>query len=124
MNSPLKHIDNSELTDFKLIVKQWLNLDILISDREKEIRLLKKQRNKELEPKIIEFMRKHNVSDLNTENGKLKCVEKIILQSFNKKNIKENLSEFLEQDKLEEAMNKIVSNRENKVTHKLTKSKK
>ena len=35
-----------------------------------------KVRNKELEPEITNFMTTYNVTDLNTENGKLRCHER------------------------------------------------
>ena len=123
--SPHDNIDKKELHEFTMIVKQWLLLDNQISDREKEIRLLKKRRNKELEPQIINFMKNNNISNLNTENGNLKCVEKNTKQALNKTNIKNNLSEIIEDELLlEKAMDQILNNRESKITHKLTKSKK
>ena len=36
----------------------------------------KKVRNKELEPEITTFMTQYNVTDLNTDIGKLKCQER------------------------------------------------
>ena len=72
MNTPME-IPQTELTDFKEKVKHWLALDIQISEMETKIRELKKQRNKELEPQLTEFMVKFNISDLNTETGKIKC---------------------------------------------------
>tara|TARA_Y100000996_G_C22365515_1_gene578759 strand:- start:330 stop:737 length:408 start_codon:yes stop_codon:yes gene_type:complete len=119
------NINNIELTDFKLLVKQWLLLDNQISEREKDIRDLKKRRTKEIEPKIVEFMKNHNITDLNTDNGKLKCVEKITKQGFNKKNIRENLSCIIDDNSIiDEAMDKIINNRTSKTSHKLTKMKK
>ena len=48
----------------------------------------------------------NNVSDLNTENGKLRCQERKTKKGLNKHNIRDNLSQFLaEQDKLDEAVN-------------------
>ena len=42
---------------------------------EAQLRELKKVRSKELEPQITVFMTQNNISDLNTENGKLRCKE-------------------------------------------------
>ena len=70
-------------------------------------------------------MKENNISDLNTESGKLKCVEKTILQGFNKQNIKDNLSNIItDENILEQAMDKIINNRVNKVSYKLTKTNK
>ena len=46
----------------------------------------------------------HNVKDLNTETGKLRCQERKTKKGINKVNIKQNLSKYLtEQDKLDES---------------------
>ena len=63
----------------------------------KQVRDLKKVRDKELQPLITNFMVNNNVSDLNTENGKLRCQErkKKTKKGLNKHNIRDNLSQFL-----------------------------
>ena len=69
-------------------------------------------------------MRKYNIKDLNTDSGKLQHIEKSTKQGYNKTNIRENLSNIIT-DKIliEQAMDQIINNRTNKITHKLTKSK-
>ena len=117
-------IPESEIQFFKEKVQRWLNVDNQISELEKQIRELKKVRNKELEPEITKFMTNHNVSDLNTENGKLKCQERKTKKGLNKHNIRQNLSQFLTDSmKLDEAMNKIINEREITITYKLKKCK-
>ena len=65
------------------------------------------------------------VSDLNTENGKLRCQERKTKKGLNKQNIRENLSKYLtEQDKLDEAVDRIIKEREVVVSYKLKKLKK
>ena len=127
-NSPtsiLQNINKIEMEDFKMLVKEWLLLDNQISDREKDIRTFKKRKTKEIEPKIVEFMIKYNIKDLNTDNGKLQCIEKKTKQGFNKKNIRENLSSIITDELLiDKAMDQIVNNRSDKITHKLSKQKK
>ena len=68
----LQEIPKSDLDDFKIKVKTWLDLDTEISLLEKKARELKKIRNKQLEPDITKFMNTFNIKDLNTDNGKLK----------------------------------------------------
>ena len=117
-------IPESEVQFFKEKVQRWLHVDSQISELEKQIRELKKVRNKELEPEITNFMTTYNVSDLNTENGKLKCQEKKTKKGLNKHNIRQNLSEFLTDSmKLDEAMNKILNEREITISYKLKKCK-
>ena len=123
MNTPME-IPQIELTDFKEKVKHWLVLDIQISEMETKIRELKKQRNKELEPQLTEFMVKFNISDLNTETGKIKCSARNTKKGLNKDNIRMNLSKVITDNGLiDQAMQKILNEREVTTTYKLTKVK-
>lgn len=120
----LQEINNEELTSFKVQVKQWLEIDHQIMEKEKEIKELKKLKNKTLEPKITSFMRSYNISDLNTDNGKLKCNQRNTKKPLNKHNIRENLSQVMQNnDHIEQAMHLILNNREIVTTYKLTKPK-
>ncbi len=122
--NPFEKIPENEIQFFKERVKRWLHVDQQISELEKQIKDLKKVRNKELEPEITLFMTKHNVTDLNTDNGKLRCQERKTKKGLNKNNIRENLSKYLtEQEKLDQAMNDLWTNREIKVSYKLQKIK-
>ena len=119
-----QQIPESEVQFFKERVQRWLHIDEQITAKEKEIRELKKVRNKELEPEITKFMNEYNVKDLNTDNGKIRCQEKKTKKGLNKHNIRENLSKFLtEQDKLDDAMNTILKEREVVISYKLKKLK-
>ena len=121
MNTPME-IPQTDLTDFKEKVKHWLALDIQISEMETKIRELKKQRNKELEPQLTEFMVKFNISDLNTETGKIKCSARNTKKGLNKENIRTNLSKVITDNNLiDQAMQKILNEREVTTIYKLTK---
>jgi len=123
MNTPME-IPQTDLTDFKEKVKHWLALDIQISEMETKIRELKKLRNKELEPQLTEFMVKFNISDLNTETGKIKCSARNTKKGLNKENIRTNLSKVITDNNLiDQAMQKILNEREITTTYKLTKVK-
>ena len=122
--NPFEKIHPSEIQFFKEKVQRWLHVDNQITELEKQIRELKKVRNKELEPQITDFMTKHNVTDLNTENGKLRCQARKTKQGFNKNNIRQNLSAYLsDQEKLEQAVNDLCTNREVVVKYTLKKLK-
>ena len=69
-------------------------------------------------------MNKNNISDLNTENGKLRCKEKKTKQALNKENIRNNLSKYIGNDKIDLAINDMWNNREEKVTYQIQKMKK
>ena len=121
----LQEINNEELNGFKIKVKQWLEIDQQIAEKEKQIRDLKKLKNKTLEPQITTFMRSYNISDLNTENGKLRCNERNTKKPLNKNNIRENLTQVITNvDQLDQAMHLIFTNRETVTTYKLSKPKK
>lgn len=119
-----EQIPQNEIQYFKEKVQRWLNVDNKITELEAQIRDLKKVRNKELEPEITKFMTTHNVSDLNTENGKLKCQERKTKKGLNKDFLKDNLSKYLtEEDKLDECMNDLWKNRPVTISYKLQKVK-
>ena len=121
MNS-VQEIPKEEIQYFKEKVTRWLLVDKQIDELMKQIRDLKKVRDKELQPLITNFMVNNNVSDLNTENGKLRCQERKTKKGLNKHNIRDNLSQFLaEQDKLDEAVNKIMNEREIIIKHVIKK---
>ena len=120
----IQEINDNELKDFKVRVKQWLEIDEEIKKMETKIKEMKKLKNKTLEPQITSFMRTYNISDLNTDNGKLRCNERNTKKSLNKNNIRENLSQVIQDSvKLDQAMNLILNNREVVTTYKLTKPK-
>ena len=121
----LQEINNEEINGFKIKVKQWLEIDQQIFDKEKQIRELKKLKNKTLEPQITSFMRTYNISNLNTDNGILRCNERNTKKALNKNNIRENLSQVItNNEQVEQAMHLIFTNREVVTTYKLTKPKK
>ena len=122
--NPFEKIPENDIHFFKEKVQRWLNVDSQILQLETQIKELKKVRNKELEPEITTFMTKYNVTDLNTDNGKLKCQERKTKKGLNKNNIRENLSKYLtEQEKLDQAMDDLWANREITVSYKLKKIK-
>ena len=127
MNSvmnPFEKIPEGEIQFFKEKVQRWVNVDKQISELEAQIRELKKVRNKELEPEITVFMVKYNLTDLNTESGKLRCKEKKTKQALNKDNIRQNLTPFINGDKLDNAIESMWNNRPEKVSYQIQKIKK
>ena len=108
----LEEIPKDQLDHFKTNVKDWLEMDEKIKVLEKEVREMKKIRNKQLEPKITGFMRSYNISDLNTESGKLKCNERNTKAPVNKKTIQESLQKVLSMEQATTAMDEIYLNRQ------------
>ena len=119
----IQEIPHNELSSFKGQVKEWLDNDQQISHLENQIKLLKKQ-NKELEPTITGFMRQYNITDLNTSIGKIKCNQRNTKKPLNKLNIRNNLSLIISDAQIvEQAMDKILTNRPIVTTYKLVKPK-
>ena len=115
---------NKSLEDFKTKVKQWLTIDEEINKYESKIKELKKHKKKILEPEITSFMVEHNITNLNTENGLIKCNERKTKKGLNKHNIRENLGQVLnDESQIEQALQLIMNNREIVIKHVLTKPK-
>ena len=118
-------ITPEELTEFKGKVKEWLELENKISVKSAELRELKKLKAKVIEPQIVTFMVSHNIGDLNTANGKIKCNERNTKKPLNKVNIRENLTKIFNDDiKIDQAMTLILQNRETVTKYTLTQPKK
>ena len=120
----LPEIPKDQLDCFKVNVKEWLDADEQIKHLEKEIKELKINRNKKLEPKITSFMRSFNISDLNTEVGKLRCNERNTKATVSKKTIQESLQKVLSQEQASTAMDEIYLNRQVITKYTLTRVKK
>ena len=119
-----QEIPKNELQYFKEKVKHWLAIDKQVSDLENQIKDIKKVK-KELMPEITKFMVQYNISDLNTETGKLKCSERKTKSTLSKNYIRIELEKALGEnsDKIESCMNHILNNREIKTTYVLRKVK-
>ena len=117
-------IPPTELQYFKDNVKEWIGIDDEIAEMNKKIKELRAKKNKQLEPKITIFMRQYNISDLNTEGGKLKCNERNTKKPLSKNFIKESLAEFFKQDedKVETVMEHMISKQEVITSYKLLRS--
>ena len=121
----LPEIPKDQLDCFKVNVKEWLDVDEQIRELEKKIKELKATRNKKLEPKITGFMRSFNISDLNTDSGKLRCNERNTRAPVSKKSIKESLEKVLTStEQIDSAMDEIYLNRQVITKYKLSKVKK
>ena len=119
-----QEIPPNELQYFKEKVKRWLAIDKQVSDLENQIKDIKKVK-KELMPEITKFMVQYNISDLNTDSGKLRCSERKTKSTLNKNYIRIELEKALgeQSDKIDSCMEHILNNRETKITYVLRKLK-
>jgi len=100
--------DNAILEEFKNQVRMWIENDNMI----KKLQAVLKERNavkKTLSDKILRFMAKYNIEDLNTKDGrKLRYKVKTTKQAPSKSEIRDRLKEhFGKIDNLEE-LTKLV----------------
>tara|TARA_Y100001958_G_scaffold129231_1_gene97734 strand:- start:957 stop:1364 length:408 start_codon:yes stop_codon:yes gene_type:complete len=120
----IEDIPKEQLKFFKGEVKKWVELNKEISEYDKKSRELKKKK-KELEPYLTKFITDYNIEHLNTDIGKVRCCERNSKKGLNKHNIRENLGFILsDQSVIDQAMEKILNNREVKTTYKLAITKK
>ena len=119
----LPEIPKDQLDCFKVNVKEWLDADEKIKALEKQVRELKAIRNKKLEPKITGFMRSFNISDLNTDVGKLRCNERNTKATVSKKYIQESLQKVLDTQQADKVMDEIYLNRQVITKYRLSRVK-
>ena len=119
-----QEIPPNELQYFKEKVKHWLMIDKQVSDLENQIKDIKKTK-KEIMPEITKFMVQYNISDLNTDSGKLRCSERKTKSTLSKNYIRIELEKALgdQSDQIDSCMENILNNREIKTTYVLKKLK-
>lgn len=84
--------DSHNLDEFKNQVKMWIEFD----NQVKKLQALVKERNalkNQLTVKILGFMSKYNIEDLNTKDGKLRFKQSTTKRNANLKEIKTRLQE-------------------------------
>jgi hypothetical protein len=104
--------DNEEFIGFKSNVKEWLMLDDDIITLQKAVKERKLKKD-ELTPKILNFMDKFNINDLNTEGGKIKFTKSLYTKPLNKQFLISKLGDFFKDfRKGEKAASFILENRD------------
>ena len=111
-NEPTKE----ELETFKNLVGEWFKYDDMI--RKLSVALKeRKNHQRALNNKIEEFMFKYKYNDLNTQNGRLKAIERTSHKPVNIKEVKEILEKYKDL-KGEELLEKIFNKDERPITTK------
>jgi hypothetical protein len=111
--------DNDEFVEFKNNVKEWLLLDDDIITLQNAIKDRKVKKN-ELTPKILEYMEKFEINDLNTNNGKIKFTKSYQTKPLNKQFLISRLGDFFKDfTKGEKAASFILENRDKEEKFKL-----
>tara|TARA_B100000780_G_scaffold89370_1_gene61690 strand:- start:34 stop:516 length:483 start_codon:yes stop_codon:yes gene_type:complete len=114
-------IDETQLTDsmnelmleeFKKNVQTWMTQDNQLKRLAAASKGLK-NKNKQLYEKILDFMARHNIEDLNTKEGVIRYKKTFVKESLTQKMIKEKLNDIFKdnEDNLVK-VNDIFNNRE------------
>jgi len=104
--------NDSNFIEFKNSVKEWLMLDDDIITLQKAVKERKVKKD-ELTPKILGFMDKFNINDLNTQGGKIKFTKSLYTKPLNKQFLISKLGDFFKDyRKGEKAATFILENRD------------
>lgn len=100
------------LEEFKKNVQNWMTYDNQMKRLAAASKQLK-QKKKELNEKILDFMSKYNIEDLNTKEGVIRYKKTYIKQPLTQKLIKERLNDIFKDNETDlERINEIFNNRE------------
>ncbi len=99
------------LEEFKKNVQSWM----LIDNQMKRLAAASKQlkvKKKDMNEKILDFMARYNIEDLNTKEGIIRYKKTYVKEPLTQKLIKEKLNElFKDSDSNLEKINEIFNNR-------------
>jgi len=113
-NQLTESMNEMMLDEFKENVKAWTLADNQVKRLNAASKQLKTKK-KELNEKILDFMARFNIEDLNTKEGIIRYKKTFIKEPLTQKMIKEKLNElFKDSDTHLEKINEIFTNR-NKV---------
>ncbi len=105
------HYDDREMAEFKQWVDEWMQADEQI----KKLREVLRERNgikQELTGKILDFMARYNIEDLNTQAGKLRFKLLVVKEPLSQQGIKDRVARYFgETNDPGELNNRIFSER-------------
>jgi len=105
-------MNEHEFTLFKEYVADWIDKDKDIKEHQKKIRQLQDHMKNNLMPKIVDFMEKNGISELNTESaGKISICKQKKRSTIKKKDIKTKLLEDLDADMAEKIFKELYDSR-------------
>ena len=98
---------NPEFVNFKQNVKDWVTLDDDIKTLQEAIKKRKKRIN-ELTPIILDFMKRFNINDLNTQNGQLRYTTSLLAKPVNKNFLLSKLGEFFKDNEKSQVLTTYI----------------
>lgn len=112
-NQLTESMNEMMLEEFKENVKAWTLADNQVKRLNAASKQLKTKK-KELNEKILDFMARFNIEDLNTKEGIIRYKKTFVKEPLTQKMIKEKLNEMFKDSDSLEKINEIFTNR-NKV---------
>jgi hypothetical protein len=91
------------LEDFKADVRTWIELDDSIKTLQSAIRE-RRQEKVQLTKRVMEFMDRHDIEDLNTKRGRIRYKTNVVRAPLSQSAIKERISTFFGGDASTAAM--------------------
>lgn len=107
--------DNISMDDFKSFVRKWFELDNYIKKLQEVIKE-KRSEKIQISEVIMRFMCKHNIEDLNTKEGRIRCKSTQVKAPVSKNVVKQRLSDIFahDEERKQEVLQKIYDERETK----------
>jgi hypothetical protein len=102
-------------------IKEYLELDDEINKLNKELKVLKLGK-KEIEMKILEYMKITKTDQINLGKGKLKLVKSKTYEVLKKDYIVSQLSEKLDKSKAEDIADQLIKNRKTNEVSKIQRN--
>lgn len=105
--------EDLSMADFKAHIKRWFELDNYLK-KAKEVLKDKRAEKIKLSEIIMKFMNKHNIEDLNTKEGRIRCKNTYVKAPVNKQLVQQRIADFFVHDevKQKEILDKIYEERE------------
>ena len=113
MDVTASDIARDDMAQFTRNVQAWLQLDAQVTEMSKSVRS-RRRLQRQLSSIILDFMQKHNIEDLNTSEGTLRCKVRTVKAPLNQTCIRERISTLYEHEpaKLTEVFDKVFGNRD------------
>lgn len=105
--------ENISLEEFKNYVKKWFEYDNFIKKAREVIREKRQARDK-LTEIITKVMCRHNIEDLNTKEGRIRCKTQVVKAPVNQKVVKERITDYFKNNEhqRDDILHKIYEDRE------------
>jgi hypothetical protein len=105
--------ENISMDEFKTYVKKWFEYDNFIKKAREVVREKRKARDK-LTEVITEVMCRHNIEDLNTKEGRIRCKTQVVKAPVNQKVVKERITDYFKNNEhqRDDILHKIYEERE------------